>query len=75
MKDYNKAYKKGKKLLEDIARQKGWKYYDIVEDSYTYPYGLLLIGYEDEASMKGMVRDINEIGYVCINLDGCDKLV
>ena len=35
MKDYNKAYKKGKKLLEDIARQKGWKYYDIVEDSYT----------------------------------------
>ena len=35
--------------------------YEIVEDSYTYDFGLTLIGYSDD-------KHEHEIGHICIDL-------
>ena len=39
---------RAKKYLENIAKEKEAKYYEIVEDTYKYINGLSLIIYEDE---------------------------
>ena len=39
---------RAKKYLENIAKEKESKYYEIVEDTYKYINGLSLIIYEDE---------------------------
>lgn len=75
MENYKKAYENGKRLLENIAKESGYKYYSIVEDNYEYPHGLTLIAYEDETSMKGTAKTINELDHISINLDGMEKLV
>ena len=50
------------KYLIDIANKENAKYYEIVEDSYVYPHGLLLIVYSDELFE-------NEIFHICVNID------
>lgn len=62
-------YDEGYKILEKEAHKRGWKYYSIVEDSYTYDNGLLLIGYADEKSMRCETTDVVELGTVVIDLD------
>ena len=48
MKNYDEAYKIGKAYLEGIAHAEGIKHYEIVGDSYKFPYGLMLVPYADE---------------------------
>ena len=40
---------KAKAKLEEIAKQDNEEYYEIVEDSYEFEYGLMLIVYRDDA--------------------------
>jgi len=61
---YKRAYEKGKRYLESIATS---KYFDIVEDSYEYPYGLVLTEYASKAAKEGY--EDGELSYVCINLE------
>lgn len=42
------TYAEAHKHLEDYAKKNNIKYYDIVEDNYEVPNGLLFIEYEDE---------------------------
>ena len=58
---YNKAYEKGTEYLIKKAEELSWTQNEIVEDSYTYDFGLTLIGYSDD-------EHEHEIGYVCIDL-------
>ena len=46
--NYAEKYKLAYQYLETIAKEKKIKFYEIVEDSYEYEYGLLLIVYNDE---------------------------
>lgn len=71
--DLQKNYEKGKEYLEKVAKENGWKYYDIVENSYEYKYGLTLIGYENEESQKGTTNDIIELGHVSINVENLNE--
>lgn len=60
-------YTKGKEYLERIAKSNGEKYYEIVEDTYEYPNGLMLITYNDEAHE-------DEKDHICIDLDNLQDL-
>ena len=42
--NYDKAYK----YLEEYAEEENAVYYEIVEDSYEYEHGLMLIVYSDK---------------------------
>lgn len=53
---------RAKKYLENIAKEKEAKYYEIVEDTYKYINGLTLIIYEDEN------REYEQY-FMCINVD------
>ena len=60
-------YAKGKDYLENIAKSNNEKYYEIVEDTYEYPNGLMLITYNDEAHE-------DEKDHICIDLDNLQNL-
>lgn len=53
---------RAKKYLENIAKEKEAKYYEIVEDTYKYANGLSLIIYEDEN------REYEQY-FMCVNVD------
>jgi hypothetical protein len=61
----------GYAALQQIAHDECWEYYSIVEDTYAFEDGLLLIGYDDYTSYRnGGI----ECGHHCLNrkalLDG-----
>ena len=60
-------YAKGKDYLENIAKSNNEKYYEIVEDTYEYPNGLMLITYNDE-------KHEDEKEHICIDLDNLQNL-
>ena len=68
--NYSARYALGEKILEHIAHENDWQHFEIVEDSYYFDHGLLLIGYEDEKHEF----EVNSCG---INLDAMknNKLV
>lgn len=66
---YQAAYACGEKYLKHKAKMNGWKYYSIVEDSFKYENGLLLIGYADEESQKALTDNVHELGTFLINLE------
>ncbi len=68
--EYKIAYEKGYKYLESIA---DCRWYNIVEDSYEYEYGLLLITYDSEDAMKGLLDVNGELCHICINLEDYKK--
>lgn len=41
-------YEKAEKYFKDIIQKNNIKYYDIVEDTYKFENGLILIVYEDK---------------------------
>lgn len=53
---------RAKRYLENIAKEKEAKYYEIVEDTYKYVNGLSLIIYEDEN------REYEQY-FMCVNVD------
>lgn len=55
---YTKAYD----YLESIAKDRHESFYEIVEDSYEYDNGLLLIVYSDS-------KHENEKYHICIDID------
>ena len=73
-KKYRKAYAIGEKYLKEQAQVNNWQYYSIVEDSYKYENGLLLIGYEDELSMRGDKDNPSELGSICIDLEDYEEV-
>ena len=54
--------KKAKKQLEKIAKDNNEKYYEIVEDTYEYKNGMILIIYFDKEKTQ-------EKEHICINLE------
>lgn len=58
------AYEKARKYLESIATS---QYYDIVEDSYEYDNGLILIEYDSQAALDG--NEDGEINHTCVNVE------
>lgn len=54
------------KYFEDYIKKHNIKYYEVVEDSYEYENGLLLIIYKDE---KHEVEDY----HICIDLDNIKR--
>lgn len=60
-------YARGKEYLENIAKSNNEKYYEIVEDTYEYPNGLMLITYNDE-------KHEDEKEHICIDLDNLQNL-
>ena len=46
--DYKKNYVEAYNYLEEFAKENNVSYYDIVEDSYCFEDGLMLIAYDDE---------------------------
>lgn len=60
-------YARGKDYLENIAKSNNEKYYEIVEDTYEYPNGLMLITYNDE-------KHEDEKEHICIDLDNLQNL-
>lgn len=66
---YLKAYKEGKKYLENYAHLNGIECYEIVEDSQEYPYGLLLINYDNCKEDFLAEKDCDGIAEKCINLE------
>ena len=69
-KEYKIAYEKGSKYLESIVDS---KWYTIIEDSYEYEYGLLLIVYNSEDAMRGLSDVDGELYHICINLEDYEK--
>ena len=63
--DYEKDFTK--EYLENIAKSNNEKYYEIVEDTYEYPNGLMLITYNDE-------KHEDEKEHICIDLDNLQNL-
>lgn len=61
MNDYNKKYEIAKKQLKAMLSPND-KYYEIIEDSYEYKNGLLLIIYDDK-------EHEHEKTHYCINID------
>lgn len=61
-------YEKGLEYLENIAKEEGAKEYEIVEDTYEYPNGLMLIIYSD-------AEHENEVDHICIDLDNLDEVL
>lgn len=61
MKDtlYQEQYNRAYKYLESLTKDE--KYYEIVEDSYKYKYGLILITYYDK-------KHEQEKEHFCINI-------
>ena len=45
---YKENYSIAYKYLEEYAKEENAKYYEIVEDSYEFDYGLMLIVYDDK---------------------------
>lgn len=66
VKERNYTY--GKEWLEHIAEENNYKYFEIVEDSYEYKNGLMLIAYEDE-------KHEVELEHTCIDLDNLDEFI
>ena len=64
--NYYKNYEIGKKLLEKIVKAQHIEHYEIVEDSYEYEYGLMLIVYNDE-------KHEEEVYHICIDLEELEK--
>ena len=60
--EFNRRMERAKKYLENLAKEKRAKYYEIVEDTYKYENGLLLITYDDKEHEC-------ENGYTCVNVD------
>ena len=50
------AYKKAEEYLIKVAEGKGWTQNEISETDDYYPYGLKLVGFEDEEHTKGIGR-------------------
>ena len=65
VKERNYTY--GKEWLEHIAEENEYKYTEIVEDSYEYKNGLILIAYADE-------KHEVELEHICIDLDNLGEL-
>ena len=65
---YERARNLGEEYLKAYADGHGWKFYSIIEDSYEYENGLMVIGYSDEASLRAETDDIEELGHYCIDL-------
>lgn len=63
------SYKNANTFLKNKAKENNWNFYSIIEDSYEYDNGLLLIGYEDEESMLCKNNNVKELGHICINID------
>lgn len=61
-KKYKLNYELGKKILEKIVKAQNIQYYEIVEDSYEYDEGLMLIVYNDE-------KHEEEVYHICIDLN------
>ncbi len=55
---------KARRYLESVAES---EWHDIVEDSYEYENGLLLIEYDSEAALRGFTD--GEISHTCVNVD------
>lgn len=66
--EYEHRYAYGEEWLEHIAVENNYKYFEIVEDSYEYENGLVLIAYEDE-------KHEVEQEYTCIDLDNLDNFI
>ena len=62
-------------ILENVAKENNWKYFSIVEDSYSFNNGLMMIGYSSYEAQQGMCD--GELGHECLNLSALanDKVI
>lgn len=65
--EIDKNFIRGEEWLRHIAEENKYKYIEIVEDSYEYDNGLMLIAYEDE-------KHEVELEHICIDLDNLKEL-
>lgn len=59
---YDENYPIAYNYLEDYAKEDNANYYDIVEDSYAFDYGLMLIVYDEDHECEDY--------HICINVLG-----
>lgn len=68
--DTNKVI--GWNYLDKLGKRYDGKYYEIVEDTYEYPNGLILIVYDYDTNGEDVPENLDnvpEIDHICINLD------
>lgn len=63
----------GESILVDLAKSLEFPFYTIVEDTFDFENGLLLIGYETEEACKGYDDYGREIDHIALDLDELQK--